>query len=257
MFKRFCMGQNLRAMFSVHDIPPILHPIIEDFEDTFQADIRGTFLNDDLAFNDMFQKESQNKTWDVTDETPLPKDIIALLHPWIESHDPDAVGGTCPRSAFIRTKVARLGQLFQTPRTSVADSNVVFSHGSDTWSAGVVHSIFSHVRYRLDNSHQMDTFMVVDEYVPLSSSDAVFDRFRDFAPSGRLFYQEFKEKKALINIDDIVCHFGSSEQGITDITSPCVHALPLNRVRSTPHSFSVFSAYTQARSNGSMWDMID
>lgn len=230
MFKRFCMGQNLRAMFNVHEIPPELHSIIEDYEDTFRADIRGTFINDDLAFNELFQKQAQNVTWSITDETPLSKNILTMLRRWISDRDPSVSKDTTTRSAFLRKKIGRLGQLFQTSHASLGDSNVVFGTGDDSWSAGVINSIFSHIRYGPDGSQKTDTFLVIDEYAHLSPHDATADHFRDFAPAGRLFYRKFTGQQVLVNIDDVTCHFGSSELDIPEISSPCIHTLPLAKV---------------------------
>lgn len=230
MFERFCMGQNLRAMFSVHDIPPELHPIIEDYDDTFRADIRGTFINDDLAFNALYQKQAQKVTWSITDETPLPKETLALLRRWVSDRDPSVAADKITRSVFVRKTIGRLGQLFQTPHASKGNSNIVFDNGGGSWSVGVIDSIFSHIRYSANGSEKTDTFLVVDEYIHLSPDDAVSDHFRNFAPAGCLFYHKFTGQPVLVNIDDVTCHFGSSVLAVPGIDSPCVHALPLAKV---------------------------
>lgn len=231
MFKQFCMGQNLRALFSAQDIPPEIHPIISQYETTFTADIRGTFLNDDLGFNENFVKEEETAQWKASDLSILPNDIHGLLKQWITVRDPEYLNAV-PRTAYMRNKIGRLGQHFRPLSMSLADCNVIFNwHGHDQhWSAGSIQSIFSHTRYAQGGARKTQTFAVVNEYSPLLQADIPKDHFRNFpVVGGRLFYRSPQRKVVLMSMDDIHCHFALSAIEVPGI-SEIVHVLPLDRV---------------------------
>jgi hypothetical protein len=160
-----------------------------------------------------------------------------LLHEWIANHDPECLaGGFVPATGYIRTKISRLGQTFQVHSASVGDSNVLFNYNSDdnSWSAGSINAIFSHTRYAAGDSRgKVQTFVVVDPYVPLSDDHAVLDPFR--APNvcqagGKLFYCRFEMSPWLIAVDDIHCHFAFTPLEFASIDDDVMHVLPLNRV---------------------------
>jgi hypothetical protein len=48
---------------------------------------------------------------------------------------------------------------------------------------------------------------------------------------GRLFYDHLKSQPVLVCIDDIKCHFAYTPQDVSGIDPPCVHVLPLDKVR--------------------------
>jgi hypothetical protein len=86
---------------------------------------------------------------------------------------------TVPRTAYLREKIGQLGQIFCTSEASSGDSSVVFNwYGYDQpWSAGSIKSIFLHTCYTSGGAQKTETFIVVNEYPPLSTEDFLKDQF--------------------------------------------------------------------------------
>ena len=240
MFKHYCMGQNLRRLFTEQQIPEALYPIITEYEKTFTADIRGTFLNDTLAFDENFAKVEEKVQWKNSKLPTLPKETQRLLHDWIAARDPQCLAeGFVPPTGYIRTKIGRLGQTFQVRSASLGDSNVLFNYrkGEESWSAGSITEIFSHVRYSASGAPTTQTFMLVNPYAPLEADHALLDQFEQIGfpqTSGRLLYQRYEAAQVLIAVDDVYCHFALTPLVLDTINEKLVHVLPLDRVRKLP-----------------------
>lgn len=234
MFNRFCMGQNLRSLFCTQQIPPEIHSIIPEYDRTFHADIRGTFLTDDLAFDDTFQKLDEEITWAPTDQLRLPKAVYKLLQQWCANHDGSDNIGFIPPSAFLRRKVVRLGQTFQTSSISHGDSKIIYkTEASHTgWAAGDIQEIFSHTRVDSKDKKHTSTFFVVDEYAALSAEHGHHDHYSTYQFIGcRLFYRHDLTKRVLVPIDDVSSHFASLPWLMEDseLQEACILAYPLER----------------------------
>lgn len=235
MFTRFTMGQTLRALFQEQNLPPALHPYITSYEKTFDADIRGTFINDDLAFDINFSKDEETPTWKDSQLSNLEPEPYKLLKRWIQDHDPHYIsGGTIARTAYVRKKIGRLGQNFQPKSASVGDSCVIFNRPDRHWSAGSIDSIFSHTRHTTPGHRKTQTFLLIKEYTALTPEHAVLDHYSDFPEAGgRLFYKRFESAPLLLPIDDIHCHAAFAEEVLSQINEKLVMVLPLNKVNSS------------------------
>ncbi|EIW83734.1 hypothetical protein CONPUDRAFT_150798 [Coniophora puteana RWD-64-598 SS2] len=88
MTERFCMAQNLRAIFSSAMLPEELAELIPEYERVFNSDIRGTLLNDMLAYTEYFEAEEEQETWQEKDLTPLTSSEYALLTDWLSQQTP-------------------------------------------------------------------------------------------------------------------------------------------------------------------------
>ena len=226
------MGQNLRALFQSQQIPTSLDPIITEYERAFQSDIRGTFLHDNLSFDDTFRNK-QEEPRSAKDLSALPKAMYQLLQKWISQRDVNMTAGYIPSNVFRRQKIGRLGQIFQIATVSAGDSNIVYKLPSQgDWSAGSIIDIFSHTRYKADGEKVAQTFFVVQEYVPLSPTHRQLDHYAEFPElGGRLFYKKFKPNPVLIAVDDVVCHASYMCQSVSGIEEEFIHLLPLDKVR--------------------------
>lgn len=236
MFKSFCMGQNLRRLFSQQQVPEQLLPIIGEYEKRFMADIRGTFINDNLAFDEHFLQLEEKVHWNNSNLPVLPKKTQELLRGWIAKHDPLCfTNGFIPSTGYTRSKIGRLGQIFQIHSASVGDSKVLFTDSTDGQSllAGSINSIFSHTRYDPGGQRMTQTFLIVDKYTRLSDGHVLADPYRqpDICKAGGcLFYNRFDTSPLLIHVNDIRCHFAFTPLKITDIDEEVIHVLPLDRV---------------------------
>ncbi|KAF8870419.1 hypothetical protein BD779DRAFT_1478910 [Infundibulicybe gibba] len=98
------------------------------------------------------------------------------------------------------------------------------------WSAGRINTIFTHTRHHASGAKYLQTFLLIDEYTPLSPSDATRDHFREFSVlGGCLFYNKFAPEPVLLGIDEVICHFGHIKQKIEGVEEDCIRALPLDK----------------------------
>jgi hypothetical protein len=237
MFTRFCMGQNLRALFQLTQVPPSLRPLVENFLRVFRSDSRGTFLGDALAFDEQFRKMDEQTTWKPNDLSTLPDDTYLLLRRWISSHDRSMAQEPISDAAYMRTQVKNLDETLHTYSTSPTDSRIVYSasgaHAADEeWSAGQIAAIFSHTRRQPTGRSVTQTFLLVNEYAPLRSTDSSQDHYRAFPHfGGCLFYDRFKSKQVLICLEDVKSRFVFTPQQVSGIKY--MHALPLVKVHDT------------------------
>lgn len=243
MLRKFCMGQNLRALLSPDETPPVLHDLLAEYQHTFNSDNRGTLLNDTLAFDLSFKKSTESVTWTPKDMKPLPTSEYVQLVDWYSHHLPATTPyDYCSHNrVFMREKVQWLGQMFQTNKSSsFGDSKIVFSQGAypKEWSAGCIRNIFSHTRTRNspnDSESITQTFVLVDVYSPLLPEHEHLDHYRVFPMGGHIFYERFEPRAVLMRIDDILGHFGYVSVEIPGIDADkCLLAKPFVKVSASP-----------------------
>jgi hypothetical protein len=180
--------------------------------------------------------EGQETSHPAEQLTSLPDPIYRLLQKWVSIHDPQMGGIDQVRpAAHFRSEWTVVGQAFKpfNQNSRSANSNVIYRSDQDLagWATGRIQSIFSHKRHRLDGTHIVQIFFIVNPYIPLSASDARCDVYRGFRHiGGRLFYRNIGSHMKLLSVNDIICHFAYSEQEIAGITLPCILALPLSKV---------------------------
>jgi hypothetical protein len=231
MYEHFCMGQNLRVLFSEHEIPESVHPLIVEYERRYGRDIRGTFRNDNLAFDESFMALKENVTWSDRDLSDLSDLHYLLLQRWISAHG-IASPYTVRPSAFVQSKVKFLGRTLQTYKASRRDSYIMFRTSPSSSTAGCIQDIFSHTRKMPDGSSVTKTFFIVQEFCSLTPEHAARDVYRDFPiVAGQLFYNRLVDEPTIVTAEEIVCQFACTEEdSIFGIPEPCLHVLPLDKV---------------------------
>jgi hypothetical protein len=256
MYRRFIMGQNLRALFYVDRIPEALHRLIPAFQRCFGR-TSNTSLDDVLAFDEQFTRiEEQAVTDNLTD---LPESTYALLRQWLSRNDPAMVDRPVLNAVRVRTKVERLGEIFQTNSSSPVNSRVIYNQPAtlgdpnQMWSAGEITTIFTHTQSQTTGPPKTKTFFVVDKYRPLSSNHALLDHYRAFPIiGGSLFYNAFKKRPELVCIDDVRCQFVYTQQDVPGIANATIHALPFDKV--CCHIYYMYTQKTHVRSfSGLIW----
>ncbi|KAL0957380.1 hypothetical protein HGRIS_001182 [Hohenbuehelia grisea] len=228
MFRSFCRVQNTRILFDEKLIPPALVEIIPLFKHHFETEIRGTRLNDELAFSDTFVKVQERVDWDPADSERLDGPTYAKLCDWLHS-TVGAVPGFIRRSVHFRTKIGRLGQHFHAAPSSISNSYVLFrAPGEDDLVAGRIERIFSHAR-GTDNEKMGQTFCLVRKFACLSPSQQALDPFRRYSSvCGRLVSKSLLEDEVLVREEDIACHFAYLALDYPHIGT-CMLALPLDK----------------------------
>ncbi|KAJ3502748.1 hypothetical protein NLJ89_g8745 [Agrocybe chaxingu] len=230
MLKRFCMGQNLRALFKPEELPAEIHGLIELWEKTFDIDIRGTLRNDTFTFDAQYREQPETKTWKDSEEERLPTEWLSELRDWIRHHDPAADHTSLSPWAHVKTKVTRLGEVYQVEAKSPPDSHVYYRGKRDELTAGCIVGIFTHVRVRCDQEIKTETFFVLKQYMPLPEQLTKFDHYRRYpVVAGRLFQEYTYPEIVLINSEDILYHFGYGRVMLPEIGIPTMAAIPLDR----------------------------
>jgi hypothetical protein len=132
MFNRFCEAQNLCALFCAEKLPSELRELIPEYKHAFEGDIRGTLVNDMLAYDEHFNSRHAEVTWSERDLTPLSPSIHRLLQEWYAIRVPNLELPKVQPEAFQRTYITRLGETFVTASASARDSLVVYqSHNKE------------------------------------------------------------------------------------------------------------------------------
>jgi hypothetical protein len=228
LFNRFCSSQNLRSLFDAQLLPSSMHSIITEYDKTFNSDIRGTLLQDNLAFDDL-TKLDDDHTKENTRLEALPHEYHKLLQQWVQKHDQEAK--SIPTHAIMSSKFRRFGQWYQTAASSPRDSHILYKDSTSMTSAGRIRDIFSHTRYRRDGSETTEIFIIVDVYKHLSPIHAAFDLYRNFPDvAGQIYYKEFSGQPVIVSCGAVLSHFVCTPEDVPGIDRQCIHALPLDKV---------------------------
>lgn len=125
------------------------------------------------------------------------------------------------------------GVSFQPEQCSLKDSNVMYSdyRNPHQVQAGRIVSIFLHRRHVSSDAHVEETFIAVNRLVPLTSDDEKHDNFRRYKAGGALYYDKYRDCVDIVSPKEALCHFARMALTLPVIEQPCVHVLPLDRVR--------------------------
>jgi len=230
MLKKFCMGQNLRALFKPHKLPPELDELNTQWEHCFESDIRGTLISDSFTFDETFRQTEEEVTWEIHELKMLPNEWYLDLKAWVGVNDPDSHPLTLSPKAYIRQKISRLGETFRTEATSPADSHVYYRQQDGSTSVGSIQGIFSHTRIQKDDTFRTQTFFIINQYQPLPKDHRNCDNFRRFhTVAGKIYQDCYFSRYTLVNSDKLLHHFALGPIPLHGIEYPCFVALPLDK----------------------------
>lgn len=98
--------------------------------------------------------------------------------------------------------------------------------------AGQIAQIFIHRRFIKKNQPIIEPFIVVDEYMPLTTAHVLHDPYRRFPIiDTRLYYSRFHARSPVVRREDLVSHFAMFECIPEGIEEPCIVMRSLDRVR--------------------------
>ncbi|KZS99729.1 uncharacterized protein LAESUDRAFT_605756, partial [Laetiporus sulphureus 93-53] len=240
LLTRFCCKQALRNLFTSVVLPPSVRQLIPNFVHSFQSDTRGTLLTDILALGPP-ESQPENPSFDgharlrMSEYSLLPDYIVDLLRnrmmmdyslagieSWTGSINPYVVS---------LDSVEYRGVLYKVSTCSLGDSNVIFtSQLRGQWRAGQVAHMFRYKQIHGECKFVQD-YLVVKEFVPLTSEDSRLDPYRRFpVAGGRLFRDAFKPEIQLLTTKDLLCHFAMLPRLLPKGSVKCIHVLPLDKV---------------------------
>ena len=224
LLTRFCMSQDIRIQMQTANLPPILSHLPLAFSKALGSDTRGTFWNDLWAF----APEEQFAVLSKSKEAPLP----AWIRKKLTKGDLRGIAARphCPSVCMTLESLTFSGMQFSTATNSLGNSYIVFSRrdgNGQPWLAGSIQMIF---HLRIDETTH-GPFFVVKPYLPLNAEDAQFDPYRKFLlAAGQLVYEECGDL-LVCALEEVSCHFVHTPYNCPNIPKPCIHVLPLDRVR--------------------------
>ncbi|KAJ3501185.1 hypothetical protein NLJ89_g9453 [Agrocybe chaxingu] len=227
ILERFCMGQKLRSLLVIDQLPPDLEDLLQEWSAISDVDIRGTLLSDAFTYDEFYREMDQDETWTSKDLEQIPPAWYTLLKGWVSRNDPIVDLLSLPAVAIRRKSIKRLGERFQTENASPRDSHVYYGKNG-TISAGTIQAIFSHTRASGDGD-RTQTFFIVRPYRPLPFEFGKSDPYRRFPEVGGRMYCDIYEEEIIINDEELLYHFALSPLQIPSIPVPCIVALPLGR----------------------------
>jgi hypothetical protein len=226
---RFCQKQRLRTLFDTLGPSDALSGIVEKFNHVFKSDLRGT-VNEFLVGSDPNQlpplRDLQRRM------SALSNEVSDLLGEWRRSST-SSVRETFTLAAFLSSSTIRNLRV-TTWRTSFGDSHVAFHQQDGAWSAGRVREIFIRIWHE-KGSLRGKVFLVVDVFSELSGQDAPNDPYRKFSTAGgRMFLEKFSGPR-VISDEELWCHFARYDQPFPGTSTPCITAIPLDKVPAHPN----------------------
>ncbi|KAA1479800.1 hypothetical protein DENSPDRAFT_789577 [Dentipellis sp. KUC8613] len=237
MFERLCMGQRLRHIMNdaIDSVSNALRALADSFNRRFNADKRGTRLNDILAFVEPVQSPAEDLS---LHKDTLTRVEVELLRRHLESQ---ATSGLAPDAFRYATRVRHAcqrhkkfhhrGASYSPWSSSPGDSYVVI--GEDilgAWYAARIQGIFSHTQTPHSETRVVNTYFIIQRFKPLTIDEGSLDPYRAFPiAGGRLYHDTVESTLEFVTMKDILCHFAHTPFASKEL-GDCVHVLPIDRV---------------------------
>ena len=201
-------------------LPPVFHDLQAAFAKAFDDEARGTFWNDMWAF----ASDGDISPIGNTKEIPLPTLVEEELRDGLVEGVTEA---HLPSVCRMAESFAYHGMKYSVETNSPGNSFVIFkSRHCQPWSAGSIQMIL----YLPIKDTTYGPFFVIKPYLPLNAADAQLDPYRKFIfAAGQLVYED-RGDPVLVSLNEVICHFTHTPFRSTNISSRCVHVLPLERV---------------------------
>lgn len=210
-----------------------MQSLLPSFLRSFRSDRRGTLLNDILAFQSPSQNiiaETNKFEAPARENITLSDTVYRQLCQWVTRQNGSSIR-YINRFAVPLTAITDSDLSYKISDSSPGDSNVVFTDEAGDWRAGSICQIFKHTRMQ-EGDRVTETFLVINEYLPLSPSHSRGDPYRKFPiAGGRLFYSQFTSLPIILTIADVKCHAVVTSRSLPGTSIECVHVLPLDKVR--------------------------
>nr|VWO99119.1 Zn(2)-C6 fungal-type domain-containing protein [Ganoderma boninense] len=235
-----CRASNLRALLANNAVRPHVMDIVSAYDHLQSEDRRGTRLRESVGLQsatDPSQDSRKQMTLDNSCMTALVSYLnqFAGEERFIDARALRRIPGTIQllTRAFRVASVQINGVTFRSSRDAAKDSNILFAPDAEnsSWAAGRIESIFSY-SYR-DRAQRVveDTYVFVKQYQPLSPSDSKLDVFRAYPHGGGWLVYDRSGDGVVVPSSRVIAHFARTPMRVDGISSPCVHVLPLDKVK--------------------------
>ncbi|KAI0055508.1 hypothetical protein BV25DRAFT_1815452 [Artomyces pyxidatus] len=237
MFQHLCMNQRLRNVIHHAELPDSVKEIALSFDKIYKQKNRGTLLNDMLASQASLEDSPTKPTAEQagSDRVFLAPEYVELVRARME-YESASTSSPLPRFSGrigilvqMHTQLHRRGVTYSIYDHSPRDSYVVLGKNvPEDWRAGRIHKMFTYTR---KGEEKGNTYIVVHKFKTLTETDAKFDFYRRFPLiAGRLYYEALEPDFELVGLEDIISHFAHTPYSSPDLSTSCVHVLPLDRV---------------------------
>lgn len=253
----FCIGANLKALMG-ESAPESLRELQEPFDAVFKSD-GGAMIRDVLSFEGSKFNSPRKEDLEQERQVHLTTEVARLLIQTLNSQ----YGGLADFREYIPGDQRRIGCIPLDPRgwslsqcqyrgiwyrrarpsnsptqpgktfLPHRDSHILIKSGALPRPIPCsIQTIFAH-RHIAPGSAEpvIETYVVVREYLQLTSEHAALDQWRGFPISGgRLYYDRLEKSARIVNVRHVVGHFAKTpyQAGeLSGINQPLIHVLPL------------------------------
>ena len=226
LFERMCMIQRLQGLISsCEHLGHRLRPLADRLGQYLNPTLRGT------VFEDLTSTDTQ---WDSLqgEECWLEQGVLTHLNQlFVRTGKAFHESIATPAKAKQYNKFQHRGSTFSPSSFSIRDSHVVISYRiPGDWHAGIIKQIFTVTFGSLS-----EAYFVVQKFKEFSAQEAQRDPYRQFPlVGGRLYHPELEDEIEVVTAQEIIAHFAHTPHDEQTFGLPCFHALPLDKVLSTP-----------------------
>lgn len=218
---RFCMMQSL------HGLMPLLSgdspQLIGAFDRRFKPGKVGTLLSD------MSAMETTEPIHVELPSRDLDQEVVNLLRQW-KRKQPGYSKLSDPQQAKHFRRYDHCGAELKPKSVAFGDSLVIIGDKTH-WRAAQIEMLFGITLYP-SGTEKHHTLAKVVYFPELSTEDASHDQYRRFRNAGRVLYARDEDSgKAVIVVDEILCHFAMTTDVCKSISKGHIHTLPLIQVR--------------------------
>lgn len=139
IFEKFCMVQNLRAIFESAQLPDEIMDICDDYEDILKPKVSGTFLSDNLAFDEELVEDQVHDSYDGLgqDVSETDRQLIQFFISPHKGRKPHIICGQ-----YVN-KITRRGEIYRPITAKVTRDAyiVVRPSGREDWFPGQIQRI--------------------------------------------------------------------------------------------------------------------
>ncbi|RDX39689.1 hypothetical protein OH76DRAFT_1367271 [Lentinus brumalis] len=253
--KAHCRAANVRPVVHDNKVGHVMQEFIDVLNKQSGEDVRGMRLDAILRSHNTPHDDPAPRTSTSTQDSlcssKKPKEtflldddcydvLLTMLNrevgrlQYVDGPPENTIGRLrLPHAAIRVPKLFISGVFYHSCRSAPRNSNILFTHpASAEVRAGFIKDIFVHSRPSLGGTSTVEeTYLAVSGYVELSPTDLAQDKFRKFPiAGGRLVYARTDPRVYIVRPSQIVCHFAKTKLQVTNITAPCIHVLPLDRV---------------------------
>ncbi|KAI9059822.1 hypothetical protein FKP32DRAFT_1535489, partial [Trametes sanguinea] len=243
--KHSCRAANLRAILDDPTIRPDVEELVDAYEQFRTEDRRGTRLRESVSMGSHASGPRRAKV----DGKPihLSDTCFAALvkhlnskagsETFIDMRERRRVSG----SRQLLNRAIRLPSLqihgvsFRAENDSSKDSNVIYwkDETRKSTAAARIQEIFSYSYREPDGNIVEGIYLFVLPYTELNHADVAHDYYRRYPLVGGCLYYDRKDPGVIITPDIVVSHFARTPVVVPAINEPCIHSLPLDKVRTT------------------------